>query len=133
MQTITPSMTFIELISQSQELQNVTDQQLGLAMGIDESKADKTVQLIKTGSMKFPISKVAPVSLILNIEQATLLRTVLQEYMPDVLCAVDAFLVPAALTFNERKLLDSFRYLSKGHDVTPTVIEGTSIIALVTI
>ena len=48
MQTITPSMTVIELISQSQELQNVTNQQLGLAMGIAESKADKTVQLIKT-------------------------------------------------------------------------------------
>ena len=133
MQTITPSMTVIELISQSQELQNVTNQQLGLAMGIDASKADKTVQLIKTGSMKFPISKAKPVSSILKIEPAMLLRAVLREYMPDVLCAVDAFLVPAALTFNERKLLDSFRYLSKGHDVTPTVIEGTSTIALVTV
>ena len=126
-------MTFIELISHSQELQNVNNQQLGLAMGIDASKADKTVQLIKTGSMKFPISKAKPVSSILKIEPAMLLRAVLREYMPDVLCAVDAFLVPPALTFNERKLLDSFRYLSKGHDVTPTVIEGTSIIALVTI
>ena len=133
MQTITPSMTVVELISHSQELQNVTNQQLGLAMGIDAAKADKTVQLIKTGSMKFPISKVASVSSILNIEPATLLRTVLQEYMPDVLSAVDALLAPAALTFNEHKLLDAYRYLSKGHDVTPTVIEGTSIIALVTI
>ena len=132
MQTITPSMTVIELISHCQELQAVTDQQLGLAMGIDESKADRTVMLMKTGSMKFPISKVVPLSSILNIEPAMLLRTVLREYMPDVLCAVDALFVPAALTFNERKLLDAYRYLSKGHDVTPTVIEGTSIIALVT-
>ena len=83
--------------------------------------------------MKFPIGTVASVSTILKIEPTMLLRTVLREYMPDVLCAVDAFLVPAALTFNERKLLDSFRYLSKGHDVTPTVIEGTSTIALVTV
>ena len=133
MQTITPSMTVIELISHCQELQAVTDQQLGLAMGFDASKADKTVQLIKTGSMKFPISKVAAVSSILNIEPATFLRTVLREYMPEVLSAVDELLVPAALTLNEHKLLDSYRYLSKGHDVTPTVIEGSSIIALVTI
>ena len=133
MQPITPSMTVIKLISHGQELQGVTDQQLGLAMGSEESKADRTVMLMKTGSIKFPINKVVPVSSILSIEPATLLRTVLREYMPDVLCAVDALFVPAALTFNEHKLLDAYRYLSKGNDVTPTVIEGTSIIALVTI
>jgi hypothetical protein len=51
--------------------------------------------------------------------------------MPEVLAAVDQFLMLQTLTSNEAKLLESYRHLSEGKEVTPMVVEGKSIIALV--
>jgi len=35
------------------------------------------------------------------------------------------------MTTNEKKLIESYRYLAKGRDVVPLVMDGQSIIALV--
>ena len=133
MKTFDPSITVIELISQSQETLGVTDQQLGIGMGYSDEKAVSGAKLFKNGLMKLRVSTVAPVSDLLKIDPSMLLRTVLHEYAPETLHAVDALLTAVPLNANEQKLIDSYRYLSKGYDVAPLVIEGTSIIALVTV
>jgi hypothetical protein len=50
--------------------------------------------------------------------------------MPDVLAAVESILSPMSLTQNEVKLVQTFRDLCVGNDVSPVVVEGTAIVAL---
>jgi hypothetical protein len=122
-----PHESIIELIARRQSELGKTDEQIAQELGFDRIT---TFTLIKQGAVKLPVQKVAPLASALSIEPDHLLRQLLTESMPDVLAAVDELLCPMSLTPNERKLIQTFRHLTKGKDVDPVVVKGNAIVAL---
>lgn len=115
------------LILRRQDELGKTDEQVAQEVGFDRVT---TFVMIKQGTIKLPVQKVAQFASALSIEPANLLRQLLAEVMPDVLAAVDSMLCPVSLTANEVKLIQTFRHLTNGKDVTPVVVEGNAVVAL---
>ena len=128
--TSTPNncISIKDLITKRQAELFISDEELTVALEFEKQNVVKT---IKQGSIMFPIQKLNLLALTIRVDASLLLRTLLAESMPEVLTAVDQLLIPKALNANEQKLLDSYRHLSEGRDVTPMFVEGKSIIALV--
>ena len=126
--TQTHALSLFELIAERQVALNKTDEQVALDLGFERSTV---FSMIKTGSVKLPVQKIAGLASSLEIDPARLLRLALAESMPEVLTAVDSLLMPGVLTSNELKLVESYRYLSRGRDVTPLVMDEQSTIALI--
>jgi hypothetical protein len=104
-----------------------TDEQVAQEVGFDRLT---TFVMIKQGTIKLPVQKIAQFASALSIEPAHLLRQLLAEAMPGVLAAVDSMLCPMSLTANEVKLIQTFRHLTNGKDVTPVVVDGNAVVAL---
>jgi hypothetical protein len=104
-----------------------TDEQVAQAVGFD---LVTTFVMIKQGTIKLPVQKIAQFASALSIEPANLLRQLLAEAMPEVLAAVDSMLCTMSLTANEVKLIQTFRHLTNGKDVTPVVVDGNAVVAL---
>jgi len=116
------------LIAERQAALNITDEALAKELGFDRSAG---LTMIKQGAMRMPTSKIATLAKSLALDPAQVLRLALSETAPEVLAAVDALLIPPALTANELKLLEAYRCLSKGQDVTPIIMDGSNIVALI--
>lgn len=115
------------LINRCQTELGKSDEEVAQEVGFDRVA---TFIMIKTGTIKLPVQKVALLASALSIEPAHLLRQLLAEAMPDVLAAVDSLLCPMSLTQNEVKLIQTFRHLANGKDVTPVVVDGNAVVAL---
>lgn len=124
-----PKTTLTELLKECQAELHKTDEQLAKEIGFTSSNV---FTLIKEGKLKFPIDRVQALAKAINCPAPDLLRTILQDNMPDVLAAIEKIWKPGDLTANEQKLIESYRYLAKGRDVVPLVMDGQSVIALVT-
>jgi transcriptional regulator with XRE-family HTH domain len=120
--------SLLALITERQTELGITDEQLAVALDYDRPTV---VNMIKQGMVKVPVQKITALAGALSLDPAYLLRLHLSECMPEVLAAVDALLIPSMLTANEMELVNSYRHLSKGHDVRPVVVDGNAIIALV--
>lgn len=116
------------LISERQALLQLTDQQLAEAMGFTVSKV---YTQIKGGTMKLPLGHVVALANALGFTVAELLTATLRAQAPALLNLIEEYWTTAALTDNEMALVNSFRTLAKGRDVTPLVKDGQSVIALV--
>jgi hypothetical protein len=121
------SESIVELIARRQVELGKTDEQVARELSFDRVTA---FTMIKQGTMKLPVQKVAPLASALSIEPAHLLRQLLAEAMPEVLEAVDTMFCPMSLTPNEVKLIQTFRDLANGKDVTPVVVDGNAVVAL---
>lgn len=127
-QSSLPRPILPSLIEECQALLGKTDHQLGKELGFTQPNL---MTLIKAGTMKLPIDKVPQLAVAIDYPASDLLRTVLRDQAPDLLSVIDKIWPPTGLTANERKLIESYRHLSKGRDVVPLVMDGQSIIALV--
>ncbi|MYM41942.1 hypothetical protein [Duganella qianjiadongensis] len=130
MKTVTniSNESIAELIIRRQTELGKSDAQISQALGFERVT---TFVMIKQGNTKLPVQKVVALATALSIEPVPLLRQLLAESMPDVLSAVDSLLTPLSLTTNEVKLVHTFRELCKGQDVSPIVVEGNAIVALI--
>ncbi|WP_151448957.1 helix-turn-helix transcriptional regulator [Lacisediminimonas profundi] len=120
--------TLIEILSSAQSECGKPDAEISSAIGSDRANI---FAMIKNGSIKLPVSFIPLLAETLSLDPAYLFRLTLSESMPDVLKVLDTLHPHNALTTNERELIDSYRYLTKGRDVRPTVIDANSLIALV--
>ncbi|MBC7602477.1 MAG: hypothetical protein H7255_07430 [Ramlibacter sp.] len=122
-----PRTILPELLAESQEQLHKTDEQIAKEVGFTQTNV---YTMIKQGTLKMPIDKVEALAKAIDYPAADLLRLVLRDNMPDVLAAIERIWTGLALTGNEKKLVESYRYLAKGRDVAPLVMDGQSIIAL---
>jgi len=122
--------TVASLIAERQSTLNITDEQLALAVGF---KSANVVVMIRTGKTRMSITKVAAYAAALSIDPAYLLRIALTEYSPETLAVVDALFTQKLLTSNEETLIEDYRFLAKGRDATPMIMDGTNILALLSI
>ena len=116
------------LIAESLELLHKSDQQVAKELGFTQTNV---FTMIREGKIKMPINKVQQLAVAIDYPVADLLRAVLRDQAPDLLAVIEKVWAPLDLTANERKLIESYRFLSKGRDVVPLVMSGESIIALV--
>lgn len=118
-----------DLIAECQAELGKSNEQIGKELGFEHPGI---FPLIMAGGMKLPISRVPKLAVAINYPVIDLLRMVLRDQAPELLQVIDHVWPGVDLTANERKLINSFRYLAKGKDVVPIVMDGQSIIALVT-
>ncbi len=127
--TQTAEPTLIETISERQALLNITDEQISEAMGFERSG---TLTLMKQCKMKIPVQSTKALAAALGMDPVHLFRKHLAENLPEVLAMIDE-LMPGPLTNNEVKLIEAYRHLSRGREVVPVVMDGNSVIALITV
>lgn len=123
-----PRTILPELLAERQEQLHKTDEQVAKEVGFAQTNI---YAMIKQGTLKMPIDKVEALAKAIDCAPSDLLRLVLRDTMPDVLAAIEKIWTTLELTANETKLIESYRYLAKGRDVVPLVMDGQSIIALV--
>jgi DNA-binding Xre family transcriptional regulator len=124
-----PRTILPELLAECQEQLHKTDEQIAKEVGFTQTNV---YTMVKQGTLKMPIDKVQALATAIDCPVSDLLRIVLRDTMPDVLATIEKIWAPLDLTANEKKLIESYRYLAKGRDVVPLVMDGQSIIALVT-
>lgn len=89
------------------------------------------ITMFKQGKTRIPLDKVGTLAKALEIDPALLLKKVMGEYMPDTLEALQSVLEGLMLTPNERELIDSYRQIAAGRDVSAVICDKT-VLAVVT-
>lgn len=74
------------------------------------------VAMIRTGTMRVPLSKVRAIADMLGIDAIALLRRVLSEYDPDLWATLEDLLQTPLVSTNEFNVLRLLRDLTRGHD-----------------
>lgn len=127
--TTSPS-TLIAQLEAAQATQELTDQQLSDALGFERQIA---LTLIKTGTMKMPLTKIPALAKALKLDAVDLMRTALHESSPELSEAIAEVFDPMRLTATEVNLINHLRRLSGDQPGAPIVFEGRGVIALVAV
>jgi hypothetical protein len=127
-QITTPDRPIVALIKKHQERLALSDEGITKALGYERANV---IQMIKTGKMIFPISKVIPLAEIFEIDPIDAFRAALGE-MPEFLAVIEQLYPLSALTATEQNLILHLRKISGDKESRPLVFDGQAIIALVT-
>lgn len=114
------------LIEQRQIELGITDDALAEAVGYKPG----VITMIKLGTMRLPLNKLAAFARALQIDAVELLRVTLAEGSPSLWEALKPLLPLGELAEHEVNLLRHLRNISGGRKGAAVVIEGSSIIAL---
>lgn len=90
------------------------------------------LQQVINGRCLLPLPRVSHYAQLLGIDEAQFLRAVLEEYHPGLLAQIQVLLCGAPLSVNERKILAGFRAMRIPGDRAVSVIDGSSIAAVIT-
>lgn len=108
------------------------------ALGLDDEAVARAtgykptvIAMIKVGSMRLPINKVPAFAQVLKVDAVTMLRAVMMEASPELWRALDPLLPLGELAPAEVNLIRHLRRLAAGRAMTPVVLEGTTVVALV--
>jgi hypothetical protein len=122
------STTLLACIESRQTELNITDAELGNALGFEKPNV---ITLIKTGVMRMPLSKVPALAQALNLPASELLETLMRDTMPEVFEVIQQVYQPMVLTDTESRLIKHLRGLTGDRSCSPLVIDGASVVALV--
>lgn len=89
------------------------------------------VSMIADGKAKLPLKDVKKLALALDIDPAYLLLVVLGDYMPETLGVIEDIVGSPLLSYNEKKLIDSYRRVVQGRDAQAVLCDAREIVALV--
>jgi hypothetical protein len=123
------STTLVAQIEERQAVLGITDHQLCEALGFDRTGV---LALIKLGTMRMPLPKIPVLVVALGLDPAELLRLALTESSPELLELIEGVFGPLQLTTTERSLIKHLRKIAGDRPASPIVLDGKSIIALVT-
>ena len=119
------------LIQQRQVEAGISDADLSTALGYANAKV---ISMIKSGTMKLPLNKVAALGRALQTDAFELLRIILSESSPDLWTTLQEITAPlGALQPAEVNLLRHLRRLSTDGQMKPVVFEGKGVMALVAV
>lgn len=117
-------------LTQAQEAKNLSDEQMAQALGFSRATV---YTFIKNGTMKMPVGKVPVLARILGVSASEVLEVVLRDQGPELLDVIKKTWGPLNLSDGEKKLLVAYRALVNEHeDVEPLILDGRSVIALIT-
>lgn len=121
--------SLIELITTHQARLDLTDHDIATAIGFERGI---TMSLIKTGSIKFPLTKIPALAEVLEMDAAMLLVIAMRETSPDLMDLIDEVWGPRDLTPEEGRLVQVCRKLADGRKVGPIVFMSP-VVALVAV
>jgi hypothetical protein len=124
----TEKLCIAQLIAERQTKLKVIDEQLANA---SELNNPSTLEMIKEGTIRLPLANVGNMARALDLDAAEFLRSYLGEVLPDMLAAIDDCMLAPSLTQNEAKLVEAYRFLCKGRDAVPRILDGGNVVALI--
>lgn len=122
--------TVVSLMEARQAALGLTDHDVCLAVGLEREIA---LGLIKSGNMKFPLTRIPALAVALDLDPAELLKLALSEQSPDLLQVIEEAFNPMRLTATETNLIRHLRELAGNAVSAPIVFPGNGIIALVAV
>ncbi len=122
--------TFIALMEARQAALELSDHDLCAAIGLERAIA---LGLIKSGSMRMPLTKVPALAAALDLDPAELLKLALSEQSPDLLQVIEEAFNPMRLTATETNLIRHLRELCGDTPGQPIVFSGRGVVALVAV
>ena len=90
------------------------------------------MSLIKSGSIKFPLTKIPALAEVLEMDAAMLLVIAMRETSPDLMELIEEVWGPRDLTPEEGRLVQACRKLADGRKVGPIVFMSP-VVALVAV
>lgn len=124
----TTTFTIAELITRAQEGMGLDDKAFADALGYE---SPTVIEMIRTGRMRLPLNKAQALADLLEMEPRRVLSQLLTETSPDLLRTIEACMGPLVLTTAESRLVVKLRELGNGKPVTPLVLDGASVVAVV--
>lgn len=115
------------LIELHQQRMGVSDLELSMALGYDGTAV---LDMIKTGNLQLPISKVPALAGALEVAPLDVFRATMWD-RPDMLNVIEQIYPPTSLTRAENNLIAHLRKNRREGEVHPIVLDGKSIVALV--
>jgi hypothetical protein len=127
---ITSPQTLVDIVKARQAVLELSDHDLCVAVGLERAIA---LGLIKSGSMRMPLTKIPALATALALDPAELLKLALSEQSPDLLQVIEEAFNPMCLTATETNLIRHLRELAGNAVSAPIVFPGNGIIALVAV
>lgn len=125
-----PETTFpiAELIARAQEGMGLDDKAIADALGYE---SPKVIEMIRTGTMRLPLNKAHALAQVLEMEPRQVLHQLLRESAPDLLRTIEVCMGPLLQSPAESRLINRLREMSGGRPITPMVMDGSSVVAVV--
>ena len=124
----TPASTIGELITAFQAQEALTDDLMAFKLGYYQRAS--VVGLLKRGLMHLAWDKIMLLAEITEVAPERIFEMAAQERDPALLDLIKAMKLVGTVTPQERRLIDHCRALDGGREVTPFVIDGRAVIAL---
>jgi hypothetical protein len=119
------------LITHRQAALGLTDAEVATALGYEN---ERVTALLKSGSMKIPVNKVAALAKTLQLDGFELLRAALTESAPELWQAIQELTAPlGSLHPTEVNLLRHLRQLCGDQELKPIVFDGKGVVVLVSV
>ena len=112
----TSATTVAAYISKLMAESDKTQRQISEETGFE---SPNLITMIKNGTSKLPINRVANLARSLNTDPAHMLRVVMSEYSPDSWAAIEQNMGGFVLTANELDLVRKFRLATADKDPRP--------------
>ncbi len=107
----------------------ISDEAIAEACGFSSAAV---VKRIRKGDMKIPLTKIPSFAIAVGLDGAHLLRLALNENHPGLLEQIEAMFGSMLISESEKKLIESYRYISKDTDAAPVVIDRAAVLAIIT-
>lgn len=116
-------------LNRQQNAKSLSDEQMAEALGFSRATI---YTMIKSGAAKMPVGKIPSLAKVLEVSPAEVLEVVLRDAFPELLDVIRKVWGPTNLSDGEKKLLLAYRALVNEHeDVEPLILDGRSVIALI--
>lgn len=119
--------TVADFITHQIKLSGKSQAEIARELGYDKPNI---ITMFKQGKTRIPLDKIGAIADALGINPALLLKKVMGEYMPGTLASLQRVLKGLELTQNELELIEAYRRVSAGKDVS-AVISDKTILAVI--
>ena len=120
--------TVVGIMEARQALLGLSNQEICTAIGFEREIA---LRLIKTGTMKMPLTKIPTLAAVLQLDAAELLRVALRESDPALATLIEEAFNPMHLSATEVDMIKHQRKVSGDTVGAPITLQGNDVIALV--
>lgn len=124
---VEPARNIAELLALFQETSHMDDDELAKQLGLGKGNV---VAMMKRGSVRLPMDKVEPLAEVTGIDFDDVLELALQEREPALLHLFQRIRARNTLSASEQRLVEYCRTLAGDREVSPFVIDGRSVVAL---
>lgn len=121
-------VTVASLLTKYFEESGLTYDQFATEIGY---QTPSMINMLLSGTVKLPINKVILAALALGRDPASLLRVVLDEYIPGTLEVIEECLGTPLLTPQEATLIEAYRVTTRSCDPELVVFDDKKVVALV--